>query len=354
MSAIPTRLSSSKPARPIKLPRTASTWVVNTMLAIALTIAALPLVRWGLFQAVWSGDAAACGTDGAGACWAFLGAKLRFILFGFFQPEQQWRPGLVIVLLLSLLVVSAIPRFWSRRVICAWLIALFAIPLLMAGGGLLPAVSTHDWGGLPLTLMVSIAGVILAFPLAVAMALARQSNMRILRWLSIAYIETLRAVPMIVVLYMATLITPMALPAGFLVDKLLRAQIGITIFASAYLAEVVRAGLQTIGKGQVDAGTSLGLTAWQTQRLIVLPQALRAVIPAIVNLSIGIMLNTSLLAVIGLFDLLNTAKASAADTHWLGFYTEAYLLVAVLYFALSYSVSRYSLWLERYLRSAPR
>lgn len=354
MSAIPSPLNALRPIRPIKLPRTPAAWVANAVLAIGLTIAALRFVRWGVFNAVWRGDAAACGSDGAGACWAFLGAKLRFILFGFFQPEQQWRPSLVIALLLGLLIVSAIPRFWSRPLIIAWLGALFGIPLLMGGGGPLPAVSTHDWGGLPLTLMVSLAGVILAFPLAVTMALARQSNMRILRWLAIAYIEMLRAVPMIVVLYMATLIIPMALPAGLLTDKLLRAQIGITIFASAYLAEVVRAGLQTIGKGQVDAGTSLGLTAWQTQRLIVLPQALRAVIPAIVNLSIGILLNTSLLAVIGIFDLLNTAKASAADTHWLGFYTEAYLLVAVLYFALSYSVSRYSLWLEGYLRSAPR
>lgn len=175
--------------------------------------------------------------------------------------------------------------------------------------------------------------------------------MRILRLLAVTYIEVLRGVPMIVVLYVAMLIVPMALPAGALVDKLLRAQIGITLFASAYLAEIIRAGLQALPAAQSDAARALGLTYWQTARLIILPQALRAVIPAIVNLSVGILLNTSLLSVIGIYDLLNAAKSSATDPQWLGFYTEAYVLVAAIYFAFSFCASRYSLWLERHLRA---
>lgn len=220
----------------------------------------------------------------------------------------------------------------------------------MSGLGLDPPVSTNQWGGLPITIFISIAGLGFAFPVAIAMALARQSRMRFLQGLAVSYIELLRGVPMIVVLYVAMLIVPMATPAGALVDKLLRAQIGIALFTSAYLAEVIRAGLQALPSGQTDAASALGLTYWQTARLIILPQALRAVIPAIVNLSVGIMLNTSLLAVIGVYDLLNSAKASATDTLWLGYYTEAYVFAATLYFAISFATSRYSLWLERHLR----
>ena len=313
---------------------------------VLLAMSALPVLRWALIDAVWAGDPGACNAEAAGACWSFIREKIGFILFGFFQPSERWRPVLVILVLGGLLSASAIPRLWSRWLGYAWLGCLVVLPLVMAGGGWTRPVATNDWGGLPVTLMVSVASVLLAFPLAVALALARQSDMAIFRWMAVGYVEVLRAVPLIVVLYVAMLIVPMALPKGLLLDKLLRAEIGITVFTSAYLAEVVRAGLQTL-----PAGQALGLTRWQTQRLVILPQALRAVIPAIVNLAIGIMLNTSLLAVIGIYDVLNTAKASAADPNWLGFYTEAYLLVAAIYISISYGVSRYSRWLERYLRS---
>jgi general L-amino acid transport system permease protein len=164
----------------------------------------------------------------------------------------------------------------------------------------------------------------------------------------------MRGVPMIVVLYVAMLILPLALPAGSLLDKLLRAQIGVTLFASAYLAEIIRAGLQALPSGQTEAAAALGLSYWKIIRLVVLPQALRAVIPAIVNLSIGILLNTSLLATIGVYDLLNTARASAADPTWLGFYTEAYVFAAAIYFTISFISARYSLWLEHYLSASDR
>lgn len=323
--------------------------LANVLLIVLLAAASLPLADWAVLQAIWTGTAQDCLNAPQGACWAFVSEKIRFILFGFYPPVKQWRPALVLAALAGLLALSAIPRFWSRCLLAVWLLAIPLVPLFMSGIGPLHPVATNDWGGLPVTLMVSLAGIAFAFPIAVMMALARQSSMRILKWLAIGYIELLRAVPMIVVLYVAMLIAPMAMPPGMLADKLLRAQIGVTVFTSAYLAEIIRAGLQTIPKGQYDAGAALGLTAWQQQYLIILPQALRVVIPAIVNLSVGILLNTSLLAVIGIYDLLNTAKASAADPSWLGYYTEAYLLVAAIYLGISYGLSRYSLWLEKRL-----
>lgn len=204
---------------------------------------------------------------------------------------------------------------------------------------------------MPITILVSLIGLAIAFPLALLLALARRSRMGILRSLAVIFIECLRGVPLIAVLYVVMLIVPMALPADALLDKLLRAQVGITFFVSAYLAEVIRAGLQSIPAGQTEAAYSLGLGYWRAARLIVLPQALRTVIPAIVNLSIGILLNTSLLAVIGITDLLNAAKTAATDPNWLGFYTETFIFAACIYFAISFAASRYSLWPEARLRA---
>lgn len=325
---------------------------ITLAVLILVSWAGLPVLRWAVFDAVWRGTVNDCAVSDAGACWVFIGVKLRFILFAFYPPDLQWRPALATISIMALLAISAMPRFWSRRLIAVWIASLIAAYLLISGVIAPPQVSTNQWGGLPITVFVSIAGLGFAFPVAIAMALARQSRMRILRTLAIAYIEILRGVPMIVVLYVAMLIVPMALPAGALVDKLLRAQIGITLFTSAYLAEIIRAGLQALPPGQTDAASALGLTYWQTVRLIIMPQALRAVIPAIVNLSVGILLNTSLLAVIGIYDLLNAAKSSATDPQWLGYYTEAYVLAAAIYFAISFCASRYSLWLERYLRAS--
>lgn len=323
-----------------------------TLLCLAVILWLLaPFWRWASRAAVWTGPAQDCAADGAGACWAFIGAKLRFILFGFYPPAMQWRPAVVLLGIGVMLFLSARPRFWSKRLLPFWLLTLLLSWLLMTGIVIPPEVPTNQWGGLPITILVSLVGLATAFPLALILALARRSSMGILRTLAVIFIECLRGVPMIAVLYVAMLIVPMALPAEALLDKLLRAQVGITLFVSAYLAEVIRAGLQSIPAGQTEAAHSLGLGYWRTAQLIILPQALRTVIPAIVNLSIGILLNTSLLAVIGISDLLNTAKIAATDPNWLGFYTEAFLFAAVIYFVISFGASRYSLWLERRLRA---
>lgn len=310
----------------------------------------VPLWDWAVRDAVWWGSAQDCGTTDAGACWAFIGAKARFILFGFYPPDLQWRPLSVLLIIGALLCVSAMPRFWSIRLLPAWFVGLLLSWLLMTGMVTPPGVPTNQWGGLPITILISLVGLASAFPLATLLALARRSSMGLLRTAAIVFIECLRGIPLIAVLYVAMLIVPMALPAQALSDKLLRAQIGITLFVSAYLAEVIRAGLQSVPAGQTEAAYSLGLGYWRAMHLIVLPQALKAVIPAIVNLSIGILLNTALLAVIGISDLLNTAKIAATDPNWLGFYSETFLFAGVIYFAISFSASRFSQWLERRLQ----
>lgn len=317
---------------------------------IGLAVLILPgLFDWAVTHSVLQGDMADCRAA-AGACWAFLQAKARFILFAFYPGDQLWRPILVIVLLLTILVVSTLPWLWGRMLLVSWPVVLLASWGLMAGGGPLPRVSVNNWGGLPVTLLIWASCMAFALPASVLLALARQSRMGGLRMLSVAYIEVMRATPMVAILYFAMLILPMALPDGVILDKIARATIMIALFWTAYLAEVVRGGLQTIPPGQAEAASALGLGYWRTVQLIVLPQALNKVIPGLVNLAIGFLLATSLLAVIGVFDLLNTAKASTTDPAWMGFYDEAYIFAALIYFVLCFAGSRYSLWLERRLR----
>lgn len=325
---------------------------VLTLGSLALLAWIVPgLVRWAIWDATWTGTADACRAAG-GACWAFIGEKIRFIAFGLYPPADQAGPALALGLLTLLLALSTHPRLWRPWLLWVWAAGLLAAVGLMAAGD--PArsgwVATDRWGGLPLTLLATILGLVLAFPLAVLLALARRSRLGGLRTAAIVFIEVLRGVPMIAVLYTATLVLPLALPAGTEVDKLLRAQIAIALFASAYLAEIIRAGLQAVGSGQAEAALSLGLNRWQALRLIVLPQALRTVIPALVTLAIGLLQDTTLLIVIGLFDFLNAARTAATDPDWLGFYSEAFGFAALLYFAVCFAASRYSLWLERRLR----
>lgn len=321
--------------------------IIVTVAALALVaLIAIPVIRWGLTGAVFSGTVDDCRAA-PGACWAFLGAKSRFILFAFYPEGQLWRPALTVVLLLGLMVVSALPAAWGQRLLLAWPATIGGGWWLMAGGGPLPVVAVNDWGGLPVTLLVWTACMAFALPAALLLALARQSRMGGLRTLSVAYIELMRATPMVAVLYFAMLILPMALPEGVTLNKVVRATIMIALFFTAYLAEVVRGGLQTVPGGQTEAAAALGFGYWRTVQLVILPQALRKVIPGLVNLAIGFLLATSLLAVIGVFDLLQAAKASTTDASWLGFYDEAYLFVAVIYFVLCFAGSRYSLWLER-------
>ncbi|MGY2051030.1 amino acid ABC transporter permease [Methylobacterium sp. JK268] len=327
--------------------------------AITLAVAGLallvvpPLTRWAVLDAVWSGDAAACAAA-RGACWAFIGEKLRFIAFGFYPPHLQWRAGLALALMVALVAVTAWPRSWGRPLLLAWGVAIPSVLMLLLGWPGAEWVPTERWGGLPVTVLLSVGAFAGAFPLAVVLALGRRSRLGGVRLLCVAYIEVVRGVPFIAVLYAATLLFPLMLPAGSTVDKFLRAEAGLTLFVAAYLAEVLRGGLQAVPSGQYEAARSLGLSYARMMHLVVVPQALRAVLPSLVNLGISVFQDTTLVIVIGMFDVLNAARAAANDPNWLGFYTEAYVFAAFVYFVACFCASRYSLWLERRLDAGRR
>ena len=309
-----------------------------------------PLIDWALLRAVWSPHNPALCRDavGQGACWAFVADKYRFILFGTFPADEHWRPAVAILLLLALYAVSAFQAVRRARLISVWIAGLATIGALMWGGLFgLSYVENERWGGLTLTLLLSTFGIAGAFPLSILLALGRRSEMPLIRWLAIAYIELIRGVPLISVLFMASVMLPLFLPQGVSIDKLLRAQLAMILFAAAYLAEVVRGGLQAIPRQQEEAALALGHSYWQRTWYITLPQALRIAIPPLVNTFIGFFKDTSLVVLIGLFDFLTTIKVSLSEPAWTGFGVEAYLFTALGYFLFCYPMSRYSQTLER-------
>ena len=330
----------------------------NVMLTLVAALVALlalvPFVRWAIVDARWSGTATECRAAGVGACWAFIGHKLPFILFGLYPVAERWRPAFATGLLIALVVASMVPRLWRRALLLVWLAGLAVVFWLMSGGGPFMRVSTQEWGGLPITILLTVVGLALGFPLGVLLALGRRSRHPYPRIAATAIVEVVRGVPLVAVLYLAVLVVPLMLRGGVEIDKLLLAQCGVAVFAAAYLAEAVRAGLQLVPSRRTDAARALGLTWWQSTRLVVLPEALRIVLPSFVSIAVGFFQDTSLIVIIGLFDLLNTARLAAQDPAWLGFHTEAYVFVGCLYFAVSAAVSRYGLWLERRLAASTR
>jgi len=326
---------------------------VATLCILYLTWTLLPsFLNWALGSAIWSAaDGRLCReAQGAGACWALITEKHRFMLFGTYPYDQHWRPALAVAILIALYGVSALRSLWRPRLMIVWLAGLAVIAGLMWGGVFgLSYVENERWGGLILTLLLSTFGIAFAFPLSILLAVGRRSATPLIRLMSVAYIELIRGVPLISVLFMASVMLPLFLPGGVFIDKLLRAQIAMILFAAAYLAEVVRGGLQALPRGQDEAAQALGLTYWQRHRFIILPQALRIAIPPMVNTFIGFFKDTSLVVIIGLFDLLTTIKVSLNEPAWTGFGVEAYLFAAFVYFLFCYPMSRYSQSLERRL-----
>jgi general L-amino acid transport system permease protein len=320
-----------------------------TIVLLALIAKALfSFVDWAFIDAVWRPDPKACRAEEAGACWGFIADKHRFILFGTYPYEQHWRPGLASVLLVGLWIFSGFRRFWNWKLVPTWLAGLTLIAVLMWGGIFgLPYVENERWGGLILTLLLSSFGVAAAFPLAILLALGRRSRLPVIRALSIGYIELIRGVPLISLLFMASVMLPLFLPVGVSIDKLLRAQLAMILFAAAYLAEVVRGGLQAIDREQYDAAAAIGLGYWGQMGFIILPQALRIAVPPIVNTIVAFFKDTSLVLIIGLFDLLSTIKVSLGEPAWSGFGVEAYVFASLIYFVFCFSMSAYSKRLER-------
>jgi general L-amino acid transport system permease protein len=325
--------------------------IVSLLLIALLAKAFVSLVQWGYWNAVFivPGDqTAACrSVRGLGACWAVIPEKYRFILFGTYPFDQQWRPALATLTFIALFFVSSRRSFWRKELVLVWAAALVVIGLLMWGGvpGL-PFVSQDRWGGLPVTLILATFGLAFGFPLGIVVALGRRSKLPAIRSLCVLYVELIRGVPLISLLFMASVMFPLFLPDGVNIDKLLRAQIAFVLFAGAYLAEVIRGGLQAVPRGQHDAADALGLSYWKKNGLIILPQAIRHVIPPLVNTFIAFFKDTSLVLIIGIFDLLTTAKTSIIDPAWQPFSVEVYLFVALIYFVFCFAMSRYSRHLE--------
>lgn len=326
---------------------------VITLLLLALSMWLLfEAIDWGVLHAVFAADADRCqAARGTGACWGVINEKARFILLGRYPQEEQWRPVLASFALMAPVFASCSRRFWRPSLALIWIAGLAMFFVLMGGGVAgLGKVPTDLWGGLPLTLMLSVLSMVLAFPLSVLVALGRRSSLPAIRSICMAYIELVRGVPLISVLFMASFMFPLFMPVGKTPDVLVRVVIGITLFAAAYMAEIIRGGLQTVGRGQIEAAASMGLTYWQAQRKIILPQALAAVVPSIVNNFISLFKDTSLVTIVSLYELTGALSlALGSDPNWRPFKIEAYLFIAAIYFAFCYAMSRYSLRLEKRL-----
>ena len=339
-----------------------SNWLntaVTLLLAYFLVRWISGFVDWAFVNAIWSvpgNNTTACReARGIGACWALINEKHRFILFGTYTYEEQWRPLIACVLFIALYVVSAMKRFWNKWLMAIWAVGLVAIGVLMWGGVFgLTHVSQERWGGLPITLILSTFGIVGAFPLAILLALGRRSELTLVRWFCTAIIECVRGVPLISLLFMAAIMLPLFMPAGVTIDRLARVLVAYTLFTAAYMAEVVRGGLQAMPRGQYEAADAIGLSYWKKMRLVILPQALTVTIPSQVNTFIGLFKDTTLVVVIGVFDFFTTLRAALGDPNWLGFPTEAYLFAAGVYFILCFAMSRYSMSLEKSLRPGSR
>lgn len=312
-----------------------------------------PAVDWLFLDAAFTGESREdCRAQAGGACWAFIGERLKLFTYGFYPAAERWRVNLSFILL----IVAAIPILWDKAPMRKmWLYFSCAFPfiagwLLMGGFGL-ETVETDKFGGFMLTLVIGITGIVFSLPIGIILALGRQSQLPIIRIFSVGFIEFIRGVPLITLLFVASTMLNYFLPKGTTFDLLLRVLIMVTLFASAYMAEVVRGGLQAISKGQFEAADAMGLKYWSSMRLIILPQALKISIPGIVNTFIGLYKDTTLVIIIGLLDPLGIGRASLADTKWTGLSNEVYLFVAIFFFVSCFFMARYSLYLENKLQT---
>ena len=390
----------------------------NGITTVVLIVGVVWILNWFLEWALFTANfTASTGSEcrGGGACWALIREKFRYIFFGSFPYEQHWRPLFAVIAMLAMLVLSADRRMWNWRLLVIWgvgsfitfilmfgqihiplslilfvalvggmigltlrsalaapseriayyaLIGIGAVGLVLRIAGILPKwsiaiaplsyVETSLWGGLPVTLILATYGLALAFPYGVLLALGRRSNLPLIKGLCVGFIELIRGVPLISLLIMASVMLPLFLPSGTTIDKFLRALVAVTLFAGAYIAEVIRGGLQSLPKGQFEAADAMGLNYSQKTLLIILPQALRVVIPPLINTFIGFFKDTSLVLIIGIFDFLNTANQALVDPNWAGFPGEVYLFAAFVYFIFCYSMSRYSKYLEVELNKGTR
>lgn len=331
-----------------------NTWY-NSLLTVLVLLLLWQLVppffSWAFVNSLWLSPAEECRNID-GACWSVVTQNVNFIIFGFFPEGEHWRPASAMLLLLALVLYSKNSNHWKPSLAWLWLAGLVTMALLMHGGVFgMSVVETAQWSGLPLTFMLALFGMVAAYPLGVLLALGRRSRMPAIKSLCVIYIEMIRGVPLISLLFMSSVMFPLFLPEGVTLDRVLRAQVAIIMFTAAYIAEVVRGGLQAMARGQYEAAESLGLNFNQTMRLIILPQALKIVIPPSVGILLSAFKDTSLVVIIALYDVLKTTKVALGNPIWTGYSTEAYLFLAVFYFICCYAMSSYSRKLEKSLHT---
>jgi general L-amino acid transport system permease protein len=342
-----------------------SSWLntILTLLGLALVVIIVPpALDWLIFKATWtfppdvvnlsrSPRFSDCAQDGA--CWLFVEARFGQFVYGFYPAAERWRPDVVFAILVFCIYWLLSDRTKSKRpmAIFFFLIYPFLAFWLLYGGLGLEVVPTQNWGGFMMTLILGVVGIIVSLPLGVLLALGRRSALPIVHMLSVGFIEFVRGVPLISVLFMANVMLPLFLPPGTEFNILLRVLIGVILFSAAYVAEVVRGGLQAIPKGQYEGAMAMGLGYWQMMRLIILPQALRISIPGLVNSFIGLFMDTTLVSMVGLYDFLNMVKAGFKDANWVGTEMTGYVVCAIVYWICCFGMSRYSMHLEKKLHT---
>ena len=327
-----------------------------TILAIYILIAVIPpVIEWALINSVWLADSRhACwkemSSPGEGACWALIIKRLNMFIYGFYPEHLYWRVNLSFLLLILAFIPIFLEKLPYRKKFLLYSISFpFIAGWILIGGIGLERVTTDLFGGIMLTIILGVTGVAFSLPIGILLALGRTSNLPAVKMLCVIFIEFIRGVPLIVLLFIASTMLNYFLPPGTSFDLLLRVLIMVTLFSAAYLAEVIRGGLAAIPAGQYEASQAIGLSYWKTHRLIVLPQVLKVSIPGIVNTFIGLFKDTTLVVIIGLFDPLGIGRSSLADTKWGGLHMEVYIFIAIFFFLCCFSMSRYSIFLEKRL-----
>lgn len=323
--------------------------IITIVLLVGIVQVSINVLDWAILKSSWGTTSAECRQT-SGACWSFLQEKARFIIMGYYPWGEQWRPAFLIAIFFGLFFLSIFKYFRSRKLVAAWILfTLLSLAIMRGGFWGLPYVPTDQWSGLPLTLILAFVGIIFSYPIGILLALGRRSSMPVIHLLSVIYIELIRGVPLISILFMSSVMFPLFLPEGVTLDKVIRAQLALIIFSSAYMAEIVRGGLQNIPRGQYEASKAIGLNYPQMIGLVILPQALRVIIPATVNNFISLFKDTALIFIISLSDLMFTTKAALKDSEWIGFSIEGYIFLASIYFIFCYFMGKISSHIEKEL-----
>lgn len=335
-----------------------STWnAIISLISLAIILASAWLILdWAIFSATFGSAGAQACKSSVGACWNVIAARWRMILFGLYPYAEQWRTAVSCVIVIIMMVVSCIPSFWkAKRIVLLWFIGTATFYILMKGGFLgLTRVDEGDWGGLTLTLFIFVAVTVIGMPLALALALMRRSRLPLVSLITAGIIDTIRSLPLLAILFTFTFMVPLITPEWLKGDKLYRAIVGAALYLGAYQSENIRSGIQTVSGGQEEAAKSLGLGYWHCMSRVVLPQAFKYAMPALVNRFVIIFKETSLFLVIGFFGLLASGNLAYASGGWGAQYVEVFFFVALTYFVFVFSLSRYGAFLERRLSKGQR